>query len=80
MDYFIGQIQLFPYSFIPAGWLPCNGMVIAIQQNQALFSLLGFKYGGDGNATFGLPNMQGAEPIPNMSYAICAEGIYPPRP
>lgn len=80
MDYLIGQITLFPYSFIPYGWLPCNGTLLPVNQYQALFSLIGNKFGGDGVTNFALPNMQGAEPIPGMAYAICNQGIYPQRP
>lgn len=80
MDYLIGQIQLFPYNFIPMGWIPCNGTLLQVQQYQALFSLIYNNFGGDGRTTFAVPNMQGAEPIPGMVYAICNEGIYPPRP
>ncbi|MDF2521312.1 MAG: phage Tail Collar domain protein [Clostridia bacterium] len=80
MDYLIGQIQLFPYNFIPMDWLACNGQVLSIMQYQALYSLIGTKFGGDGSSSFALPNMQGAEPIPGMAYAICCNGIYPPIP
>lgn len=80
MDYLIGQIQLFPYNFIPMDWLACNGQVLSIVQYQILYSLLGNKFGGDGSSSFALPNMQGAEPIPGMTYAICCNGIYPQRP
>jgi microcystin-dependent protein len=81
MDYFIGSIVLFPYNFIPMGWLPCNGQELQVNQgqNQILFSLIGFNFGGNGTTTFKLPNLQGAEPIPNTKYYICMEGIYPPR-
>lgn len=80
MDYLMGQIQLFPYNFIPVGWLPCNGATYQMQQYTALYSLIGTKFGGDGKTTFAVPNMQGAEPIPGMAYAICCEGLYPQRP
>lgn len=79
MDYLIGQIQLFPYTFIPEGWFQCNGMILQITQYSALYSLIGNKFGGDGVSTFATPNMQGAEPIPGMVYAICWSGIYPSR-
>lgn len=80
MDYLIGQIQLFPYTFIPEGWFPCNGTTYPIAQYQALFSLIGNKFGGDGINTFAVPNMQGAEPIPGMAYGMCWSGMYPTRP
>lgn len=59
MDPFIGEIKLVPYNFAPQGWAFCNGQLMAISQNTALFSLLGTTYGGDGQTTFGLPNLQG---------------------
>ncbi|MDO9271261.1 MAG: tail fiber protein [Methylobacter sp.] len=59
MDAFIGEVRAFPYTYIPQGWLACNGSLQPIAQFQALYSLLGTTYGGDGRATFGLPNLQG---------------------
>ncbi|MGN7916202.1 MULTISPECIES: phage tail protein [Lysobacter] len=53
---FIGQIQIFGFNFAPRGWAFCNGATLAIQQNTALFSLLGTQYGGNGTTTFQLPN------------------------
>ena len=58
-DPFLGQITLFPYSFPPQGWADCAGQLLPIQQNAALFSLLGTNFGGDGRSTFALPNLQG---------------------
>jgi microcystin-dependent protein len=63
MDPFVGMIAIFPYNFAPKGWLPCNGQLIPINQNQALFSLLGTTYGGDGRVNFALPNLQGRVPV-----------------
>ena len=79
MDYFLGQIELFPYSFVPYGWLLCNGQLLNIPQQSALYSLIGNKFGGDGRTTFAVPNLQGAEPVPGMGYYICISGIYPTR-
>jgi microcystin-dependent protein len=62
-DQFIGEIRCFGFTFAPRGWAFCNGQLIAISQNTALFSLLGTNYGGNGQTTFGLPNLQGAVPI-----------------
>jgi microcystin-dependent protein len=62
-DPFVGEIRVFPYNFAPTGWALCNGQLLPISQNTALFSLLGTMYGGDGRTTFGLPNLQGAVPI-----------------
>jgi microcystin-dependent protein len=56
-EQFIGEIAYFPYNFAPKGWLPCDGRLLPINQNQALFSLLGTTYGGNGQTTFGLPNL-----------------------
>jgi microcystin-dependent protein len=56
---FIGQLMPVPYNFAPQGWALCNGQLLSIAQNTALFSLLGTFYGGDGKTTFGLPNLQG---------------------
>jgi microcystin-dependent protein len=56
---FVAEVRVFPLNFAPTGWAFCNGQLMAISQNTALFSLLGTFYGGDGKATFGLPNLQG---------------------
>ncbi len=56
---FLGQITLFPYQFPPLGWADCQGQLLPISQNTALFSLLGTQFGGDGIRTFGLPDLQG---------------------
>ena len=60
---YIGQLQFFPYNFAPRSWAFCNGQLLPISQNTALFSLLGTTYGGDGRSTFALPNMTGRIPI-----------------
>jgi microcystin-dependent protein len=62
---FLGQVIPVPYNFAPKGWALCNGQILLIAQNTALFSLLGNNFGGDGKNTFGLPNLQGRA-------AICA--------
>ena len=62
-DPFIGQLALVPYNFAPKGWALCNGQILPINQNQALFALLGTTYGGDGVSTFGLPDLRGRVPI-----------------
>jgi microcystin-dependent protein len=56
---FLGEIRVFPFNFAPVGWAFCDGSLIQISQNTALFSLLGTTYGGDGVRTFALPNLQG---------------------
>ncbi len=58
-DPFIAEIRIFPFNFAPRGWAWCNGQLLPIRQNTALFALLGTTYGGDGRSTFGLPNLQG---------------------
>lgn len=60
---FTGEIRIFASSTIPAGWVPCNGQLIAIQTNQALFSLINTTYGGDGSSTFQLPDLRGRLPL-----------------
>jgi len=62
-DSYIGQIKLFAGSFAPKDWAFCNGQILSISQNTALFSILGTTYGGDGRSTFALPNLQGSVPI-----------------
>jgi microcystin-dependent protein len=56
---FIGQIQIFPYNFAPRGWAFCQGQILSIAQNTALFSLLGTTFGGNGQTTFALPDLRG---------------------
>ncbi len=62
-DPFVGAIRRFGFGFAPQGWAPCNGQLLPINQNQALFSLLGTTYGGDGRTTVALPNMQSRVPV-----------------
>ena len=59
MEPFIGQIQTFAFNYAPKGWSRCDGQIIAIANYQALFSLLGTTFGGDGRSTFGLPDLRG---------------------
>jgi microcystin-dependent protein len=63
MDPILGQIMMFAGNFAPNGWALCNGQLMSIAQNSALFSLLGTVYGGDGVTTFALPNLQGRVPL-----------------
>lgn len=63
MDPFIGELRLFGFNFAPNGWALCNGQLMSISQNTALFSLLGTMYGGDGRTTFGLPDLRGRVPL-----------------
>jgi microcystin-dependent protein len=77
---FLGQVALFPYNFAPRGWARCQGQLMSISQNTALFSLLGTMYGGDGKSTFALPDLQGRVPIskgqgPGLSSYVQGEEI-----
>lgn len=65
---YIGDIYAFAFSFAPKGWATCNGQSLPIAQNQALFSILGTTYGGNGVTTFNLPNLQGRVPIHAGTY------------
>src|ERR1700734_405976 len=60
---FVAEIRIFPFNFQPKGWAFCNGQILPISQNTALFSLLGTTYGGDGKSNFALPNLQGRAPM-----------------
>jgi len=60
---FLGEIRVFSFNFAPKGWAMCNGQILSIQQNSALFALLGTVYGGNGIQTFALPNLQGQAPV-----------------
>jgi microcystin-dependent protein len=62
-DQFLAEIRIFPFNFPPTGWAFCNGQLMPISQNTALFALLGTTYGGDGKSTFALPNMQDNAPM-----------------
>jgi microcystin-dependent protein len=62
-DPFVAEIRIFPFNFPPKGWAWCNGQLMPLSQNTALFSLLGTTYGGDGKSTFALPNLQGRAPM-----------------
>jgi microcystin-dependent protein len=62
-DQFVGEIRAFPFNFAPLGWAMCNGQILSISQNTALFSLLGTFYGGNGTSNFALPNLQGSAPL-----------------
>src|SRR3989449_8944992 len=60
---FLSEIRIMSFVFAPQGWALCNGQLLPINQNQALFSILGTTYGGDGRVNFGLPNLQGRSPV-----------------
>src|SRR5712692_2698334 len=63
MDPFVAEIRIFPFNFAPKGWAFCDGQILPLSQNTALFSLLGTTYGGDGKSNFALPNVQGRVPM-----------------
>lgn len=94
MEPYIGEICQYPYNFAPKGWALCHGQLMPISQNQALFSLLGTTYGGDGRTTFNLPDLRLKDTNGNviqlqvgdvhegkvyMEYSIALQGIYPSR-
>ncbi|MGG4144660.1 tail fiber protein [Paenibacillus algorifonticola] len=70
-DWFLGEIRLFAVGYAPKGWAACNGQMLKVTENQALFAIIGNKFGGDGKATFQLPNLQGKAVIhPTTDAAI----------
>jgi microcystin-dependent protein len=71
---FVAEVRAFPFNFAPTGWAFCNGQILPISQNTALFSLLGTFYGGDGKTNFGLPNLQGK--LANCQGQLAGGGIY----
>ena len=75
---FLAEIVLYAFAQPPAGWLPCDGRLLPVNQNQALFSLLGFTFGGDGRTNFALPNYTSLAPE-GTHYCIAAQGIFPPN-
>ena len=84
MDPFLGLIKLYAFGFAPSGWLLCNGVSLTIQQNNALYSLIGTTFGGNSSTSFNLPNLTGTAPVTNstqpMAYYIATMGLYPMRP
>jgi microcystin-dependent protein len=81
-DAYIGEVRSFGFNFDPVNWLECNGQEMPISQYTALFSLLGTTYGGDGVSSFKLPKIAPLESADQagLSWRICIQGIYPPRP
>jgi microcystin-dependent protein len=63
MDPYVGEIRIFAGNYAPSGWAFCNGQIQQVQANQALFTIIGNQYGGDGRTTFALPNLQGYAPM-----------------
>ena len=78
-DAFLGDVRAMSFKFAPQGWALCDGQLLSIAQNQALFSLLGTQFGGDGKSTFALPALPGV-PTQNgaeLTYCIALKGVYP---
>ncbi len=73
-DPYLGQITVFSFNYAPNGYAQCNGQLLPITQNQALYSLLGTLYGGDGRTTFGLPNLQGRIPYQISNSPVVLRG------
>ena len=71
---FLGEIKIMSFNFPPKGWSFCNGQLLPINQNQALFSLLGTTFGGDGRTTFALPNLQGLVPVHRGTFTLGQRG------
>jgi microcystin-dependent protein len=78
MNPFLGSISLFAFNFAPVGWHACDGTLLSISQNTALFSLIGTKFGGDGITTFALPKLPTVG-SPGIQRYIALNGIYPSR-
>lgn len=76
---FIGLISLFAFDYAPPDWTLCDGKLLNVSQYNALYALITNKFGGN-TSQFAVPNLLGAEPIPNMHYYICLNGIWPQRP
>ncbi len=78
---FLGEIRLFPYAYAPGDWAACDGSVLPISANTALYMLLGVSFGGDGRTNFGLPDLREHVPsgLVQGGYFIATTGIYPAR-
>jgi microcystin-dependent protein len=75
-DPFVAEIRIFPFNFAPMGWAWCDGQLMPLSQNTALFSLLGTTYGGDGKSTFALPDLQGRAPMhPGQGPGLSPHGL-----
>lgn len=74
-DFFLGEIRMFGFAWAPQYWALCNGAVMPVQQNVALYSLLGSTYGGDGRTTFNLPDLRGRTPLAYTTSGACSQGL-----
>lgn len=79
VDNFSGTVQLFAFDFVPRGWRHCDGAQLPVHQHPALFSLLGNRFGGNPGTTFALPDLRNQAPASGLVYAICVDGVLPPR-
>lgn len=70
---YVGELRLFAGNFAPAGWMFCDGQLLSISENETLFQLIGTTYGGDGQSTFGLPDMRGRVPVHQGNGFVLAE-------
>ncbi|MEO0338952.1 MAG: tail fiber protein [Bacteroidota bacterium] len=77
MEYILGAVILFGAKWEMEGWMICDGRILQISRYQALYSILGPQYGGDGRSTFALPKIDA--PVEGSTYQICVMGIYPRR-
>ena len=76
-DALLGRIALFPYAYVPAGWLPCDGRLLSFTTDDYLGNVLTFRFGGDGQSQFALPDLRGKEPGSGLAYCISRAGRYP---
>lgn len=87
MEYYIGQVALFPYGYAPKGWMLCDGRTVNVKGQERLYNLIGIRFGGDGKSKFRLPDLRNVSPVPENKYVkgrcvyyICYDGFYPMRP
>lgn len=79
MEFTVGCVTMFPYSFVPMDWLLCDGSTVSIATYSVLYSVIGTRYGGDGVNNFKLPDLRTANPSDSINYFIAYNGIYPER-
>ena len=81
MDPFVAEIRIFPFNFAPKGWAFCDGQLLPLSQNTALFSLLGTNFGGDGVTTFALPKWGSVNTANGFPFTACIaiQGVFPSR-
>jgi microcystin-dependent protein len=87
-DYYIGEVRMFSFDYVPEDWAPCDGQLLPVAQNRELAQPLGTRYGGNGQETFGLPDLRdraaiqapghAAEPYLAVMFCIAINGLYPP--